>query len=409
MHQLSLSFENKTGDLLAGKLDCPLDGKPLAYALFAHCFTCSKNLKSVEYITRALTAQGLGVFRFDFTGLGASEGEFADTNFSSNVEDLVSAAEFLSQEWEAPQLLIGHSLGGAAVLHAAHRLPSVKAVVTIAAPSEPSYMTELLEDSLDEIESEGKARVNLAGRTFTIKKQFLDDLDKKVMEPCVRDLNKALLVMHAPDDSIVSMDNAQRLFSLASGPRNFVTLDGADHLLTAKEDALYVGNVIAPWAMRYLTLPEPEEVHDHSTQHVVVETGKEGYRTEMRCREHSWIADEPKDLGGTDTGPTPNELLTSALGGCTSITVQMYARRKNWPLESVEVEVKHSKIAAKDCEDCDSTSGKVDIFERIIHLKGPLTDEQKDRMMQIADKCPVHRTLHGEVKIRTRQKDTTGA
>jgi len=402
MYSRRLTFTNSKGELLAAILDIPIDGKPLVYALFAHCFTCSKDLKAVRWLSQSLTEEGIGVLRFDFTGLGFSEGDFAETNFSSNVADLVAASQFLEAEAAAPQLLVGHSLGGAAVLQAASQIPSARAVVTINAPADPGHVTHLFEDSREEIEEKGEAKVRLAGRPFTIQKQFLDDLQDTSMQEKIRYLRKALLVMHGPLDKTVGIDNAAKIFTTAQHPKSFITLDQADHLLSREEDACYAGTVMAAWAKRYLEFPK-EEVIESTDEHpgVFVATGAQGYRTEIRTRGHSLVADEPVSLGGTDQGPTPYDLLSGALGACTSITLRMYADRKKWPVEGVEVKLSHQKIHVKDCEDCETEKGKVDEFVRYITLKGPLTEEQRQRLLEMADRCPVHRTLHNEVKVRT--------
>lgn len=404
MQSKKITFPGAAGDKLAARLDLPVDGKPIAYALFAHCFTCSKNLAAVENISRALTGQRIGVLRFDFTGLGESEGEFADTNFSSNVADLVAAAHFMEAEYNPPAILIGHSLGGAAVLQAAGDLPSVKAVVTINAPADPVDVARLLGSVQDEIEALGKAEVTLVGRTFTVKRQFLDDLAKAKMETTIRSLRKPLLVCHAPLDTVVSVDNAAVIFSAARHPKSYLSLDRADHLLSSEEDSLYVGTVAGAWARKYVggLLPEPERPTLSADAQVVVRTDREHYRTAILANGHLLLADEPLSAGGTDTGPTPYDLLLAGLGACTSITLRMYADRKGWPVEAIVVHLNHSKIHADDCEECESASGKIDRIEREIELIGELDDEQRQRLLEIADKCPVHRTLHSEISVKTR-------
>jgi putative redox protein len=242
----NLEFKNKDGQTLSARLDFPVDGKPVAYALFAHCFTCSKNIKAIAHISRALTREGLAVLRFDFTGLGESEGDFADTNFSSNVDDLIVAADYLKSNYQAPEILIGHSFGGAAVLQAAGRIPSSKAVVSIAAPSDPQHVTRALGGAAVSIQNQGQADVTLAGRTFTLKKQFLDDLDFVNMADTLKNLDRALLVLHSPIDETVGIENAAQIFQAARHPKSFISLDTADHLLTNSGDSLYAGSVIHP-------------------------------------------------------------------------------------------------------------------------------------------------------------------
>jgi putative redox protein len=401
-----ITFENKQGQKLGARLDLPVDGQPVAFALFAHCFTCTKNLKAAGNISRALTRQGIAVLRFDFTGLGESEGDFAETNFSSNVADLVAAADFLEQAFEAPQILIGHSLGGAAVLQAAAHVPASVAVVTIGAPSEPSHVLRLLEGKKEMIEAKGEAKVTLAGRTFMIKKQFLDDLAQTRMQDAIRNLRRALLIMHAPLDNTVGIDNAAQIFQAARHPKSFISLDQADHLLSDERDSRYVGALIATWARKYLKrLPEDDYAADPADNQIVVRTGPSGYRTEIIANGHSLVADEPLAAGGTNLGPTPYDYLVAGLGACTAITLRMYADRKAWPLEAIVVRLYHQKIHAEDCADCETKSGKIDQIEREIELVGPLDDEQRQRLLEIADKCPVHRTLHSEIVVRTRLKD----
>lgn len=404
MQSETISFPGATGEQLAARLDLPVDGQPIAYALFAHCFTCTKNLRAVGNISSALTRARIGVLRFDFTGLGESEGDFADTNFSSNVADLVAAARFLEAEYLGPAILVGHSLGGAAVLQAAGQISSTEAVVTINAPADPGHVAHLLESDRAEIEATGQAEVTIAGRTFTVKRQFLDDLEGAKMETTIRNLRKPLLVCHAPMDNTVSVDNAAAIFQAARHPKSFLSLDKADHLLSDEEDSLYVGVVAAAWAGKYLgtLLADPDKPALSADAQVVVRTDREHYPTEILANGHSLRADEPISAGGADTGPTPYDLLLAGLGSCTTITLRMYADRKGWPLESIVVHLNHKKIHAEDCEECESSSGKIDRIEREIELVGELDDGQRQRLLEIADKCPVHRTLHSEISVKTR-------
>lgn len=338
--------------------------------------------------------------RFDFTGLGQSEGDFADTNFSSNVEDLIDTGQFMEGMIEAPQLLIGHSLGGAAVLMAGLKMPSVKAVVTIGAPAEPAHVSHLFEEDLDEIKAEGEAVVTLSGRKFKIKKQFIEDL-KGLHSIQVKKLKKALLVMHSPQDTTVGIDNARLIYEAAHHPKSFVTLDGADHLLSKEEDGIYAGRIIAAWAEKYVDMHSMSAELDTEKQ-VVVRTSEEGYTTEIRAGHHRLLADEPREVGGDDLGPTPYGLLSAALGACTSMTLRMYADRKKWPLKEVIVHVSHEKTHPADVNEAGGKAGKIDVFEREISLEGEVTDEQRQRLLEIADRCPVHRTLHGDIEVRTR-------
>lgn len=400
-----ITFQNGNGETLAARLDLPADQKVFACALFAHCFTCSKNLNAVGLISKALNRQGIAVLRFDFTGLGDSEGDFANTNFSSNVDDLVAAADFMANRMEGPAILVGHSLGGAAVLQAAHRIPTVQAVATIGAPADPVHVTHLLDDSRAEIEAAGQATVTLAGRSFTIKKQFLDDLEATRMEESIRTLDRALMIFHAPLDNTVGIDNAARIFEAAKHPKSFVSLDDADHLLTDEADSDYVGTVLGAWSRKYIGAPREtrEEVHPEDND-VVARTGK-GLRTEIMAGGHGLVADEPESLGGTNTGPTPYDLLSAALGACTSMTMRMYADHKGWSLDEATVYLTHSKIKAADCDHCDTKKGKVDRFTRELEIKGDLDQAQRDRLTEIANRCPVHRTFHGEIDVVTRLRD----
>lgn len=400
-------FKNQEGHELAGRLDLPLDEKPSAYAVFAHCFTCTKNLNAVVNINRALAREGIAVLRFDFTGLGDSQGEFAETNFSSNVADLVAAADFLTHNFEAPKLLIGHSLGGAAVLQAARLIESATAVATIAAPADPSSVTRHLGDTTEEIEKKGEAEITLAGRKFNLKKQFLEDLEQVQMEDSISNLGRPLILFHSPEDEIVDINNAWRIFETARHPKSFISLDQADHLLSAREDSLYVGSVLAAWAHKYMGLPRKEKrQRDPADNRIVVRTGKKGYQTEIQVNEHSLVADEPIAVGGANTGPTPYGLLVAALGACTSMTLRMYADRKEWPLDAIAVRLKHEKIHASDCQHCDSEkNGKIDHIEREIELVGELEENQRKKLLAIASKCPVHRTLESQTIIESRLKD----
>jgi putative redox protein len=401
-----LTFKNAEGKSLAARLDLPIDEKPMAYAIFAHCFACTKNLNAVVNISRALTRSGIAVLRFDFTGLGESEGDFADTTFTSNVSDLVAASRFLQSEFEAPKILIGHSLGGAAVLLAAARIPSSVAVATIAAPADPSNVAHFLKNSACEIEARGEAEITLMGKTFKLKSQFLHDLEHVHMAEAIRNLGKALLVLHSPRDEVVSIQNAAEIFQAARHPKSYISLDRADHLLSNRRDSQYVGSVLAAWAQKYIAASvEEKRVRDLTDNRMVVRTGKTGYQTEIRVNDHSLLADEPIALGGSNTGPAPYDYLVAALGACTSMTLRMYADRKKWPLDSVVVRLKHEKRHADDCLQCDSQERKIDHIEREIELIGPLDAEQRKRLLVMADRCPVHRTLHSGVVIDTRLKD----
>lgn len=397
-------FPGSLGTALAARLDLP-PGKPAAFALFAHCFTCSKDSLAASRISAALTARGIAVLRFDFTGLGDSEGDFANTNFSSNLADLVAAAAWLRTHHEAPKLLIGHSLGGAAVLAAAPEIPEATAVATIGAPFEPAHVKHLLAPALSEIEAAGEATVELAGRAFRVKQQFLDDIVGRNSREAIGNLRKALLIFHSPRDTTVSVDNAAQIFMAAKHPKSFVSLDDADHLLTRREDASYVAAVLAAWASRYLGAPAMETqpiVAGDPGVVTVMETREGRFTQAIQAGKHRLRADEPASADGTDTGPSPYDLLLAALGACTAMTVRMYADLKQLPLDKVTVRLRHDKVHAQDCAECETREGKIDRIEREIELAGGLDGAQRARLLEIANKCPVHRTLHSEVWIPTR-------
>ncbi len=396
-----VSFTNKDQEQLAGRLELPLNQKPHNYAIFAHCFTCTKNLTAVKNVGRALTDAGFGVLRFDFTGLGESEGDFENTNFSGNVDDLVEAADFLTQNYKAPTLIIGHSLGGAAAIFAASKIKSIRAVAVINSPSHPSHVKHLLKDSAYEITKNGKAKVNLGGIDFTIKKQFLDDLENKSLIDIVSNLKKALLILHSPQDSIVGINNAEEIYMAAHHPKSFVSLDGVDHLLSEKEDSKYVGKVIAGWASRYVDILPTEEVKSKSKVAASL-NGDEKFTTYLKLGDHDFISDEPTSFGGNNFGPSPYEFLSAGLAACTVMTIQMYAKRKKWEVENVTCHIDYSKDHAVDCEHCEDASAKIDTFTREIKLTGNLSEEQKKRLLQIADKCPVHKTLHSKTQVITK-------
>lgn len=396
-----LEFTGHDGSTLAARLDLPA-GKPAAFALFAHCFTCSKDIPAARRIAQRLASLGIAVLRFDFTGLGHSKGEFANTSFSSNVEDLLLAANYLRERYQAPQLLIGHSLGGAAILAAAGRVPEAKAVISIGAPADPHHVAHNFGDDVSAIEADGQADVQLGGRTFTIKKQFLDDIAQVTLADHVKSLKKALLVLHAPLDETVELENAARIFQMAKHPKSFVTLDDADHLLTKKEDAEYAAELIAAWVQRYIQvnlLPKSMDAPEGVVR--VSESDAASFVQDISAAGHHLIADEPESYGGDFLGPTPYQLVSAGLGACTSMTIRMYANRKKIPLEHVQVDISHNKIHAQDCDSCEQTEGKVDQFERNITLTGELSEEERMRLLEIADRCPVHRSLEGEINIRT--------
>jgi uncharacterized OsmC-like protein/pimeloyl-ACP methyl ester carboxylesterase len=394
-------FVNDRGERLSALLDRPV-AEPRAYALFAHCFTCGKDIHAAKRIAAGLTALGIAVLRFDFTGLGSSGGEFANTTFSSNVADLVAAARHMREQGKAPAFLIGHSLGGAAILAAAGGIPEARVVVTIAAPADPAHVTHIFRDQVDAIREAGEIEVSLGGRPFTIKREFLDDIETHKQAERIAKLHKPLLVFHSPTDEVVGIENATAIFVAAKHPKSFVSLAGADHLLSRKQDAAYVANVMAAWAERYLDMPIPVETLDAESDAVTVtETGQGTFQQTIRAGRHTLIADEPVAQGGLDSGLTPYDLLLAGLGACTSMTLRLYADRKGLPLERISVALKHSRIHAADCETCETKEGKVDRIDRVLTLTGALDADQRRRLLEIADKCPVHRTLTSEIDIRT--------
>jgi len=400
MAQEAVSIPGVQGQILSGVIDRPA-GEARAWAVFAHCFTCGKSLPAAQTIASTLASRGVGVLRFDFTGLGESEGDFSATNFSSGIDDLVAAAQWLAEHEEAPALLIGHSLGGAAVLAAAARLPHVVAIATIGAPSDPSHVAKLFADHATQIASEGAVKVTLAGRPFTIKRQLLEDLSAANLEPAVRSVGKALLVLHAPLDMTVGIENASALFGWAKHPKSFLSLDGADHLLKRREDAEYAADMILSWANHYLPAfhgdaRSPEWVH-------VSEAGSGPFKQSIAAGRHHLIADEPRAQGGTDAGPSPYQLLLAALGACTAMTIRMYADRKKIGLAHVSVDLRPKREHGKDLAAADAAPAHLDHIERVVTLAGVADDNTRQRLMEIAEKCPVHRTLSNTVEITTRE------
>ena len=398
-----IHFPGADGGQLAARLE-PAQGTPRAYALFAHCFTCSKDSLAATRISRGLAAAGIAVLRFDFTGLGGSAGDFSNTNFSSNIADLRAAADFLRETYAAPKILIGHSLGGAAVLAVAAQVPEAVAVATIAAPFNPDHVRGLLKPgAAAEIEARGEADVVLDGRTFRIRKQFIDDIAGHNLRDAITNLRKALLIFHGPRDTTVNVDNAAQIFGAAKHPKSFVSLDDADHLLTKKPDASFVAAVLAAWAGRYIGDPaqtSSELVAEPGTV-IVQETRAGKFTQDIRAGSHVMHADEPAAYGGNDTGPSPYDLLLASLGACTAMTLRAYAELKNLPLERVTVRLKHDKIYAQDCVGCETKEGRIDRIEREIELTGALDELQRAKLLEISAKCPVHRTLHSEVQIPT--------
>lgn len=396
-----VTFQGSQDSALSGLLELPTQ-EPLAFVLFAHCFTCGKDIAAASRITRALAAKGYGTLRFDFTGLGNSDGDFANTNFSSNVQDLIAAADFLRENHQAPSLLIGHSLGGTAVLAAAESIPEIKGITTIGSPATAEHVAKQFACDIDTINKEGQSEVNLGGRTFTIKKQFIEDINHVAKDHIAR-LKKALLVLHSPVDNVVSIKEAEAIYRAAKHPKSFISLGAADHLLTSKADSEYAAEIVAAWASRFITAkPKPVLAKVAKGQVHVTEQDKK-FAQQVFSDTHQWVADEPRKVGGTDLGPDPYEHLLAALGTCTTMTVRMYANRKLWPLERVSVALEHSREHGEDCATCDEAHPQIDLITRKIVLEGDLDAEQRTRLLEIADRCPVHRTLHNNLSVRTEE------
>ncbi len=385
-----VEFESTNGIKLSGRLETPILCEAKAYAIFAHCFTCSKDIAAATHISRSLAALGIAVLRFDFAGLGKSEGSFADSNFSSNVEDLVKAAEFLSKNYAAPQLLIGHSLGGAAVLAAAGKIETIEAVATIGAPAEPAHVAAHFAKSRDEIVQDGEAKLSIGGRDFCIKKQFLEDIESQKLVEKIAALKKPILVMHSPTDSTVGIENAQKIYEAASHPKSFVSLAGADHILSNKKDSEYVAETISSWAKRYLNIETNSQANEDSSGLTVSEVGTANFVHRISANGHSFIGDEPKSIGGADAGAAPYDFLLASLGLCKSVTLRLYAEHKGWDLQHIEVELEHSR---KD---------EAEAIAVKLNLKGELSEEQINRLHEIAEKCPVQRTLQNPIEVETK-------
>lgn len=406
MPRIKAVFQNLQGESLSGLLELPA-GAIRSYALFAHCFTCSKDNIAATRIAQVLAEQGIAVLRFDFTGLGNSEGDFSNTNFSSNLQDLIAASGFLETHYSAPSLLIGHSLGGAAVLAAARGIPSAQAIITIGAPATAAHVKHLFADSYQALQTQSSVSVELAGRKFHIQRQFIDDLEKYNSVAHIGALKKALLILHSPADAIVSIDEAARIFTAAKHPKSFVSLDRADHLLSNAADSKYAAQVIAAWASRYLandpSLPDTENLVRLPVEQgtVIVRECDKKFTREILTHQHRLISDEPIELGGAGLGLNPYELLLAALGSCTSMTLRMYANHKQIDLQDIQVELRHSRIHANDCGDCEKQKTLIDVMTRNIQLTGNLSEQQRNRLIEIANQCPVHKTLQSKIQINT--------
>lgn len=394
-----VTFENKNGDELVGRLQLPDYQHPKAFAIFAHCFTCGKNLKVIREISTALTKVGIAVLRFDFTGLGQSEGEFEDTNFSHDVEDLLQASAFLEQNYEAPSLIIGHSLGGTAALFAAQKLDSIKAIVTIASPSQPSHVENLIKSSTKkgQNEEEDSVVINIGGKDFKIKKHFLEDINAQDTKSFLGDFKKPYLIMHSPQDQVVGIGNAEELYKWAHHPKSFISLDKSDHLLNDNTDASYIGNLIGHWSSNTLDLKKDKnEAMNSESQSAAILEDKDKFTTQLKVGSFEMIGDEPEEQGGNNFGPAPYDFLTAGLAECTAMTLHVYARHKEWNLEKVTVHIDYEK---KKVENEEGKTIKKDVITKQIQIKGDLDDKQIERLIEIGDKCPVHRTLHSDIEI----------
>ena len=402
-------FENSDGVTLAGALEEPSTPRR-GVAVFAHCFTCHKNVRAASHVSKGLRDQGFAVLRFDFTGLGQSEGDFANTNFSTNLEDLRSAIKALKGQGMTVDLLVGHSLGGAAVLAVAGEFDDIKLVATIGAPSDPAHVLHLFDDGvISRIEKDGQAEISLGGRPFSVRKEFIEDVNKAMLLENLASSRKPLLICHSPTDSVVNIDHARKIYEAARHPKSFVSLDGADHLLREAADAKFVASLVSTWATRYLsprddaTAGQDTAVAPQSPDTGVLVSERDGGLTQdIYAGDHHLIADEPTSVGGADLGGTPYDLLLASLGACTSMTLRMYAKRKGLQVDAISVQLNHNRIHAEDCEACEDQKAPVDQIERLITIRGDLTEAQRDRMLQIADMCPVHRTMMNQKQITTR-------
>ncbi|MEC3906780.1 alpha/beta fold hydrolase [Tamlana sp. 2201CG12-4] len=402
MKSTKLNIQNKKGYKLQAYLELPANEKPHYYAIFAHCFTCNSTLGAVKHISRSLTSHGFGVVRFDFTGLGRSEGEFSESYFSANVEDLIAVNDYLKQHYEAPGLLVGHSLGGAAVIVAASQLENIKAIATIGAPAAVSHVTHLFSHGIEEVKEKGEVEVNIGGRPFKINQEFVADFGSTNLPEITKNLRKPLLIMHAPFDTIVGIDNAQKLYHNAHHPKSFVSLDDADHLLSNSKDSIYVGNIIGAWVQRYFT-PKDNIVLETKGEQLVAHLNllEDNFTTTIQTQKHHLIADEPDSIGGDDFGASPYDFLSAGLAACTVMTLKMYAERKQWDLQEVFAYITYSKKHSDDLMLESDTPKRIDHLQKRLKFVGDLDEVQKEKLKEIASKCPVHRTLQSEVVIET--------
>lgn len=401
MQSTKLYIQNAKGFQLQAYLELPANQQPSNYVIFAHCFTCSSSLKPVKNISRVLAAHGFGVVRFDFTGLGKSEGEFADSYFSANVDDLLAVNDYMKTHYQAPTLLVGHSLGGAAVIVAASQLDTVKAVATIGAPATIAHVKKHFSHHVQEIAEKGAVEVNIGGIPFKINQEFVDDFDKTDLPEITKHLRKPILIMHAPFDKIVGIDNAHQLYKNAHHPKSFISLNDADHLLLNEKDSRYVGNMIGTWVEAYFDTRN-HAVLDTEGEQLVGHLNllEDNFTTTIQTQKHSFTADEPKSVGGDDFGPSPYDFLGAALASCTAMTLKLYAELKKWDLQEVFVYITYSKKHSVDLQDLDKTARFNHLLKKLKFI-GDLNDSQKRRLKEIASKCPVHKTLLSDIVIET--------
>lgn len=402
MNTVRLEIENRKGLKLQAYLELPANQKPNHFAIFAHCFSCNSNFNAVKNISRSLSNHGFGVLRFDFTGLGRSEGEFAESHFSANVEDLLDVSAFLEKNYKAPSLLVGHSLGGAAVIVAASKLENVKAVATVGAPATVGHVTHLFSHGIDDIPEKGEVEVKIGGRPFKINQEFVNDFSKTDLPEIIKDLRKPLLVMHAPFDKVVGIENAHEIYHNAIHPKSFVSLDDADHLLSRPKDSIYVGKMIGTWVERYFEQEENKMISTEGEQLVGhLNLLEDNFTTSIQTKKHSFIADEPESVGGNDFGPSPYDFLSAGLAACTVMTLKMYAERKKWDLQEVFVYITYSKKHSDDLDIAVDTPTRFDHLKKKLKFIGNLDEKQRQRLKEIAAKCPVHKTLQSKIIIET--------
>ena len=402
MNTVRLEIENRKGLKLQAYLELPANQKPNHFAIFAHCFSCNSNFNAVKNISRSLSNHGFGVLRFDFTGLGRSEGEFAESHFSANVDDLLDVAKFLKQNYKAPALLVGHSLGGAAVIVAASKLENIKAVATVGAPATVNHVTHLFSHALDDVKEKGEVEVKIGGRPFKINQDFVSDFSKTDLPEITKNLRKPILVMHAPFDSVVGIENAHKIYHIAMHPKSFISLDDADHLLSKSSDSVYVGNMIGTWVDKYFPQEDNKMMSTKGEQLVGhLNLLEDNFTTSIQTKKHSFIADEPANVGGDDFGPSPYDYLSAGLAACTVMTLKMYAERKKWDLQEVFVYITYSKKHSDELNIDLEKPTRFDHLQKKLKFIGNLDEKQTQRLKEIAAKCPVHKTLQSNIIIDT--------